>query len=266
MALKAIIGALSEVPEGVRGEYRPGTTEEGLDGKFVLDVTPDSGFALENVTGLKSAVSAERGAREKAEAALKAFGDLKPDDVSKQLAKLAELEKLDPAKEADRLAEAKAKAAIDQVTKQHETALAEANAKAEKAMTGLRARTMQAAINDALAKANALNPEALRLKLQSAIRLKETGRDEDPFAIEVLTADGTPAVDGKAAPLTLDSYVADLRKDPVWATSFKPAGKTGSGAEGGQGGQGGTMSRQAFTALSPAEQAKVATSGVTFTD
>lgn len=267
MALKAIIGALTDAPEALRGEYRPGTKEEGLEGKFVLDVTPDGGFALENVSGLKQAVSSERGLREKAEAGLKAFGDLKPDDVAAKMAKLADLEKIDPAKEADKLAEAKAQSKIEQVTKAHAEELAKAQTVAEKAMKGLKTRTMQAAVNEALSKADALNPEALRLKLQSHIRLKETGNEDDPFTVEVVGADGNPLVDGQAKALGLDTFVQELRKDAAWATSFKPAGKQGSGAEGGgTGGAGTTMTRSAFDALDAQARMDTIKAGTTLVD
>lgn len=267
MALKAIIGALTDAAEALRGEYRPGTKEEGLEGKFVLAVEGQDGWALENVNGLKSAVSSERAAREKAEGALKAFGELKPDEVTKRLERLSELEKIDPAKEADKLAEAKAQSRIDQVTKAHAEELAKANAAASKAMAGLKTRTVQAAINDALAKANPLNPEALRLKLQSHIRLKETGNDDDPFSVEVVGADGAPLVDGQARPLSLDSFVADLRKDQAWATSFKPEGKSGSGASGaGASGAGKTMTRTAFDQLDPMARAETIKAGTTIVD
>jgi len=266
MALKAIIGALADAPEALRGEYRPGTKEEGLEGRFVLSVDGESGWALENVNGLKTAVSSERAAREKAETALRAFGEMKPDEVSRQLARLTELEKIDPAKEADRLAEAKAQARIDQLAAKHATELQKAQATADKAMSGLKTRTMQSAINEALSQADALNPEALRLKLQSHIRLKETENPDDPFRVEVIDTSGNPLVDNRGAPLALGGFMEELRRDQVWATSFRPAGKTGSGAQGAAGGAGKTMSRQAFEAMAPAEQAKIATSGVSFVD
>ena len=60
MAIKSIIASLEDAPENVRSLYREGTADEGAEGKFILDVEPADGFSLENVDGLKSALSSER--------------------------------------------------------------------------------------------------------------------------------------------------------------------------------------------------------------
>ncbi len=265
MPLKAIIEKLEDVAEGLRTEYRAGTKEEGLEGKFVLAVEPVAGFTLENVDGLKSALSKERGAKEAAEKKIEAFKDMDAGDVKKRLDKLAELEKLDPAKEADKLAEQKAQAKIEQIVKAHETALAAEREKAEKAMRGLQGRTRDAAINAALAKADAINVEALRLKLSQHIRLKETSNPDEPFAVEVVDVSGNPLVDNKGGALGLEAFVDNLRADQAWATAFKPAGKPGTGANPSSGGAK-TMSRQAFEQLDPSGRLEAVKSGTQITD
>lgn len=265
MALKAIIDKLDDVAEGLRGEYRAGTKDEGLEGKFVLTVEAVSGYTLENVDGLKSALSKERGAKEAAERKAEAFKDMDPAKVKANLDRLAELEKLDPAKEADKLAEAKAQAKIEQMAKQHGEALTAAEAKAEKLMKGLQGRTRDAAINAALAKAEVINPEGVRLKLSQHIRLKDTGNDDSPFDVEVVGADGNPLVDSKGSSLGLDAFVDTLRADPAWAVNFKPAGKTGSGARPGEGGSK-TMSRSQFEGLPPASRMEVIQAGTKITE
>lgn len=266
MAIKAIVGALTEAPEALRGEYRPGTKEEGLEGKFVLAVEAEGGWALENIGGLKQALSTERDRADKAESAAKAFEGLDAGDVGKKLAKLAELEKIDPAKEADKLVDAKLKAALEQVNGSHAAEIKAREDRIAALQTGLKSRTLASAVDSALAKADALNPEALRLKVQSSIRIKETGNEEDPFAIEILTPSGTPAVDNQGRPLGIDAYLSDLRKDPAWAVNFKPLGKQGAGAEGGGAGGGKTMSRQAFEQLSPADRAATMKAGTQLVD
>ncbi len=57
MALAAVINqeAFDSLNESIKSEYK-----KQDDGKFILDVTPVNDFALENVSGLKSALSAER--------------------------------------------------------------------------------------------------------------------------------------------------------------------------------------------------------------
>lgn len=259
MALKAVLGSLDGLEEGVRGLYRPGTKDEGLDGKFILDVEGDSGFALENVDGLRTALSTERGNLNRLRNDAKAFEGLDANDVRARLQQLdALLKDGDP--------DAKAQAKIQQLVQQHEAALAAANDKAEKAMLGLRTRTVDAAVNSALAQAEALNPEALSLKLKSHIRLRETGNDADPFAIEVVGADGNPIVDAKGHSVDVSGFVGTLRADPAWASSFKPAGKAGAGAEGSGGSGGNTMNRAAFDALEPAQKVETVRSGVKIVD
>ena len=266
MALKAIITDLTEAPETVRSLYRAGTKEEGADGKFVLDVEGSGDFELVDTSRLKGALSTERSRAEAAERKVKAFDGLDPEAVRKNLSAYEELKKLDPAKEADRLAEQKAQAKIDQMAKQHGEELAKANGRAEKLMKGLEGSTLKAAINKAMAGANVENTEAVSMKLRQHIRLKDTGNDDDPFAIEVIGADGNPLVDSQGKNVTLEGFTADLRKDPKWAVNFKPEGKSGSGA--GTGGTSGskTITRAAFEALPHGERSAQMRAGVQIVD
>jgi len=268
MALKAIINALTDVSEGLRGEYRAGSKEEGLEGKFVLDVAPEGGFSLEDVSGLKTALSTERGEVARLKAATKDFEGLDPKDVRTKLDRLADLEKIDPAKEADKIAEAKAQAKIEQLVAQHGAETGKLTERNDKLLSGIKRLTIDAAIENALADADALNSEALRLKLKNHLRLKETGNDDNPFEVEVVTADGNPMVgDSKGGSMTPSGMLNELRKDAAWATSFKPAGKPGAGAEQGRGNGGDrAMSRAQFDALDPAAKMKAMAEGATLHD
>lgn len=259
MALKAVVGSLDGLDENVRGLYRPGTKDEGLDGKFILDVVGEGGFALENVDGLRTALSTERGTLQRLKNDVKAFEGLDPSDVRTKLSQLEALLK-------DGDPDAKAQARIDQLVRQHEQAIAAAEAKAEKAMGSLRTRTIDAAVSSALAQADALNTEALSLKLKSHIRLRDTGNENDPFAIEVVDAAGNPIIDSKGQSLDVSGFVSSLRNDQAWATAFKPAGKAGSGAEGSTGPAGKTITRQAFQSLDPAAQMAQIKAGMTVVD
>src|SRR4051794_27617528 len=53
MALKAIVETIDSVPEAVRGLYKE------AEGKFILDVESVEGYALEDVSGLKSTLGAD---------------------------------------------------------------------------------------------------------------------------------------------------------------------------------------------------------------
>ena len=90
MPLKSIINSLDDVDEAHRPFYREDA------GRHVLDVESVDGFALGNVNGLKTALSAERRAhgdseaqRREALARLDTFGDLDPDAARAALARVA---------------------------------------------------------------------------------------------------------------------------------------------------------------------------------
>jgi len=106
MALKARVSAVDELDDSVRSLYR----QEG-DG-FVLDVEPVSGWALEDVGGLKSSLQKERSSRESAEKSLKPFKNedgstISADEARDAFRKVSEFSKLDPDKDAEKLAQQK---------------------------------------------------------------------------------------------------------------------------------------------------------------
>jgi len=72
MALKPKIttAELEALPEGVREHYTPVT---GAEDSHMLDVTPQGGYALENVAPIKSALEAERRRGNAAESRLKIY-------------------------------------------------------------------------------------------------------------------------------------------------------------------------------------------------
>jgi hypothetical protein len=114
--LKSVVTDIATVPEDRRSFY----VEK--DGKFVLQVEAADGFALENVTGLKTALESERAnlraEKDKfrpfegldaaaARAAIErvaAFGDVDPQVAKDAVKTAARLAQFDPEKEADRLA------------------------------------------------------------------------------------------------------------------------------------------------------------------
>jgi hypothetical protein len=261
MPLPAIVTALDQVPEAVRSEYRPGRTDEGLSGKWVLDVAPSpDGWSLENVTGLKAALNAERKQRESAEASARVLERLRssgidPDKVPDSLARLAELEKLDPAKEADKLAEAKATARIEKVVRESQSAIAERDLKLAKLSSALQNAIRKSAIDAALAGA----------KVQSAIRVRETDADDEPFAVEVVDAKGDPVYDRTGQPMTVSGFVESLKADPVWSSAFAAESKSGAGVTlGGTGSR--SMRRADFDRLEPFERVAAMKNGVVLTD
>jgi hypothetical protein len=113
--LKAIITQLTDVDEGFRSHYRAGTAAENMDGKFILDVEAFEGFGLENVNGLKTALSTERSALQAEKQKTKDFEGLDPVEAKNAVAKMKDLGTLDPKKDLDRLVQEKLDAQLTQI-------------------------------------------------------------------------------------------------------------------------------------------------------
>lgn len=229
MALKAVIDALDGVAEGARGFYRAGTADEGLDGKFVLQVEGIGGFALENVEGLKSALGRERSRADKAEGKIKKFGDLDPDVARTALTELEELKSIDPKKEADRLAAAKVEAATKQLIEKHTSELTGVKQKADGYLGQVRSLLIDNVATAALAEHKG-SVDLLLPHVQRHTRLKET--DDGKFVVEVVDKDGNPRIgDSKGTPMTVGQLVAEMKSSESYGRAFEGTGNNGGGTQ-----------------------------------
>jgi hypothetical protein len=228
MALKAIVDALDGVAEGIRENYRAGTKEEGLEGKFVLSVEGSDGWGLENVSGLKTALGQERTKAEQAERKVKKFGDLDPDAARAAIEKVAEFETLDPKKEADRLAQVKIDAATKQLVEKHNEETRNLKDRESK----LRGTVQTLTIDNVAIKALETHKGNVHLLLphvQRQVRLKEA--DDGSFSQEVVDADGNPRIgDAKGSPMTVDQLVEEMSKSEKFAQGFAGSGNSGTGS------------------------------------
>ncbi len=237
MALKAIIEKIEDAPEAFRSEY----TEK--DGKFVLAVESVGGYALEDVTGLKTALGAERSQRERLEKDVVRFKDLDPEKARAALIELEELKAIDPAKEADKIASSKFEAAKAQLLEKHQAEVTGKDARIA-ALTGAvdgltRKQQATLAIAEAKGAVELLLPHVL-----AHTRIKE-GSDGS-FSVEVVDAAGNGRIaDAKGTPMTIKDLVAEMRESQTYARAFDGDGHSGSGKEhdsgGGTGGTGGDM-------------------------
>lgn len=221
MALKAIINTLEEAPEGVRDQYQAGS-----DGKFVLAVEAVDGFALEHVTGLKTALGKERTRAETAERNLTRFADLDPDTARTALARVLELEAIDPSKEADKMASAKVEAATKSLTTKFTTEIAARDDKLGK-LGGLvdnlaRRQAAIAAIAEAKGSVDLLLPHVL------GATKAEIG--DDGVTVKVFK-DGIEAVNNQGAPMSIAELVAEMRGSDTFARAFEGANHSGSGKQ-----------------------------------
>lgn len=226
MALKAIIDKLDGVAEGLREIYRTGTKEEGLEGKFVLQVEGADGWALENVSGLKTALGRERTRAESAEKKVAKFGELDPDTVKASLDRLTELESLDPKKEADRLAQAKIDAATKQLIEKHNQEMQTATGRLAKL-----GKTVETLMVDNVAikalEGHKGNVDLLLPHVKSQVRLK----DGEDGVVEVVDREGNVRIgDAQGKPMTVDQLVEEMSKSEKFAQGFAGSGHSGSGA------------------------------------
>lgn len=243
MALNAIVASIDSLPADVQSEYRQPTDAEvsanpSLKDQFVLDVTPTFGFGLDNVEQLRGAVSKAQGRADTAETALAGFDGLKPDEVKANLTKLADLEKLDPEKDAEAIAKSKIEAAKTQMAEANKAEVDKEKARA----SGYRSQLENVLVNDkaraAIAEAKG-SPEALLPHITQHIKLKET--DDGKFVAQVVDAEGNPRIgDSAGTAMTINQLVEEYKGKDTFAALFEASGDSGGGAGGGDGGGSGT--------------------------
>lgn len=244
--LKAIVTDLNSIDEAHRGFY------VAKDGKFFLNVTPVDGFQLDNTTGLKTALGAERNsvavlkeqlkpyegldatAARTAIERLAAFGDLTPEAAKQAAETAARLQALDPEKEAEKIANTKLETFKGQVSAQFNLKETEYTTKIkglEEANTGLvgqlQSLMRDAQIKDEVAKANPLDDarDAVELLVGKFVK---TSMKDGKVVVEVLDANGNPRIkDVNGTPFTVADLVAEIREKS--ASLFKADEKRGLG-------------------------------------
>lgn len=235
MALKAILEKIEDAPESLREHYVAGSADNGTEGKFVLRVEPVGGFALEDVAGLKSALGKERSTRERLERDVVKFKDIDPDKARDALTKLEELASIDPAKEADRIANTKFEAAKAQLLDKHTGEI-----KSRDDRIGFLSRTVESLLVDAAATAALAEAkgsvELLLPHVRAHARVKEA---DGRFTVEIVDADGNARIgDSKGAPMDIKGLVAEMKASDSFGRAFEASGQSGSGKEPGNGGGG----------------------------
>lgn len=235
MALKAIVDKLDDVNEALRGEYREGTADEGLEGRFVLAVEGSAGYALENVEGLKSALSKERGKREQLERDVVKYKDLDPDKARAALTELEELRAIDPTKEADKIANTKFEAAKTQLLEKHTGEVKGLNDRIGYLSSTVESLMVDQVATAALAEAKG-SVDLLLPHVQRHTRVKEV---DGRFMVEVVDAEGNARIaDAKGSPMGIKDLVAEMKSSETFGRAFEASGQQGSGKQQGQGGQG----------------------------
>ena len=207
--LKLNVDSLDAVDEPLRALYEP-------DGdKFKLKVE-----GVEDTSGLKSALSAERKRAADLEKQAKAWksGGRTPDEIAELL----------QAQEARALTEAEKKGEWDKIKAQmntaHETAL-----KAKDETIGAMRRRLEAELVDAKATAAIAAakgvPELLLPIVQRFVKV-----DED-FSVQVVDAKGEPRFNGKGEALSISDLITEMRATELYGRAFEGSGQSGSGMQ-----------------------------------
>jgi hypothetical protein len=230
--LKAIIAKLEDANENVRSLYRAGTAEEGTEGKFVLDVEPADGFTLENVDGLKSALSAERTAHGQAKAKVKAFDGLDPEVARAAIAKVEELKDLDPKKDVDRIVEEKVGAQLTQLNDRHQSELTALNKRIARRDALLKKTLVEDQALKAIV-AEKGDPDLLLPHVLPSIQLELEDDDEADRIqpkVKVLDAAGNVRIgDSAGNPMKIEGLVGELKKHDKFSRLFEGDGVEGTG-------------------------------------
>lgn len=248
MALDLIVDALDAVPEALRSLYVPSGE------KFKLDVS-----GVEDTTGLKSALEAERkAAREagKQAAAWKALGKT-PEEIQAlvEAQAKAEQDRLTKAGDWDKLAK--------QMNDAHAQELNGLKSTLETKDKALAKHLVDSAAVNAIAAAKGV-PELLLPHIRGAVKVIEENGD---YAVRVVDSSGSPRVNGKGEFLTIKDLVGEMRQSEVFGRAFDGSGATGSGTPQQRGAGGGkSVTRSAFDAMGQVERSNYIRGGGTVTD
>jgi len=232
MAIKAIIEKLEDAPEALREHYRAGTKDEGAEGKFVLGVEAVAGWNLEDVSGLKTALSRERTNAQTASTQLAKFVDhegkpMDPGKVLQALEELGELKKLDPKSQADQLANSKFESLKTQLLDTHKTELSAREERINKLTSTVSSLLIDSVATGAIAEAKGA-VELLLPHVQRHTRVKET---DGKFSVEVVDKDGNVRVNSKAEPMTIAELITEMRGSDTFGRAFDAEGHTGGGKQ-----------------------------------
>tara|TARA_R100000152_G_C6780095_1_gene212455 strand:+ start:2303 stop:3106 length:804 start_codon:yes stop_codon:yes gene_type:complete len=206
------------------------------DGRWILQVDSVDGYALEDVTGLKAALSKERTLAREASNLAKSFEGMDAEAARAALEKVSEMDNWTPQ---DKVAE-QIERRERQLVAKHEKALADSGAENAHLRSQLDKHLIEAAAVNALNKHKG-NIELLLPHVKSMTRVEQDGSGN--FVARVVDQDGHPRISmkqGSQDPMTIDELVGSLRQSDTFAPAFAGSGATGSGATGNSAGSAGT--------------------------
>lgn len=248
MALKAIIDSLDGLPEDVQKEYKQ------QDGKYILDVTPVSGYELGNTEDLKKKIGDTNlkcedaiKTRDAAKQKLKAFEGVDPTEVATMKTQLEKFKNIDPNLDPDKLVEERAKALmadkLADTNKKHEQALSDEKANSASLKEQVRKNLIISGAKSALAKHKGSEKLLLPTVINASLMIAD---EEGNFTAGIKGDNGEPKLSmeaGNNGNMTIDEYVKIMSEDEDYAPAFGGTGSTGGGGGGGGGGGQGKITR-----------------------
>ena len=245
MALTPFADSLDAVPEALREHYVE------RDGKYVLQVTPQDGWALEDVAGLKRTLE-DRKAREKdARDKLARFEGIDPDEARTAISRPA-------GKDSDE-ARAKLRAELEEKHARERKILEERAANFE--------GQLKSKLIDAEA-ARLLASEGMRGSYELLIgpirnRVQAEVGDDGAITVKVLDPKGQQMYATRGSTVeeaSIEDLVRSMRDDAQYMRAFDGSGATGGGA-GGAGRPGGNGHKSDLSGLSPQARLEAAFAG-----
>jgi hypothetical protein len=230
MAFKAFLNSLEGVPEEWHTAYRK---LEGESAGYQLDVEPVGGWTLEDVGALRRSYENESERRREAANNLKEWEGIgiPLSDVTTGLAELEELRRIDPEKEAEKLAQKKLEAGIEEVRTSANKEIETRDGRITRLTKALEDRLVVDVAREALAKHG--GSEALLMPhIERQVKI-EWGDDDTPI-VKVLNDQGSPRMkDVKTGALMgIEDLVLSMKETKDYGGAFSGAGAAGGGAGG----------------------------------
>lgn len=217
MTLKAVVTDLNTVAEELRGLYK-----ETDGGKHVLNVEPVEGYALEDVSSLKTAYESEKAARKTANEKLTAFNGIDATQAREAIATVERFKGFDPEKDAERIADEKFNNAKAQLQAEFEDKIKPY----ETENISLKSALIQDKVDTLAMQAITAANGTVEL-LMPIIKSKTKAEFIDgKVVVSVLGDDGKPRIKDHVNNVLLgvDDLVAELRSNDAYGGAFKATG------------------------------------------
>lgn len=236
--LRIVADKIEELPEGLRSAAK----QQGQS--VVVDAMPE-GWAIEDITALKGAITTERSTRKELERKIKDFEGIEDPASAREALEAMQAGRLKSSKE------------IEEWKKSAEAKFAQDAAKIRAQSDGLtkqlRELLVDRAAMQAIVEAGG-NPKLLLPIVRGAAKSEMT--ENGTFSVSLIGDDGKELMTrqaGSSAPMQFSEYVNTLRENPDYKSAFAGSGVGGSGANHASGGTarvavpGSSSARELFT-------------------